>query len=205
MQSADEDIPSYVATLRGLALFCRFEQLPDSLIRDQIVRCAFNKRIREKLLMKDPNLEEAKQIAKRMENTAVWLQEIDEFNKEGKQNVINEIKNKSKFSVCEEKKKITKFQEESDGEKFGLREIKCYWCSAPGHIASSKMGAAKGAICRNCGKRGHFEKVCKFKVNEGGGRTVQEIQDVCGNLEEIILTVDENLFYHAPNEGITWV
>ncbi|KAJ1129468.1 hypothetical protein NDU88_007836 [Pleurodeles waltl] len=99
MQGANEDIASYVATLRGLALSCRFEQLSDSLIRDQIVRCAFNKRIREKLLMKDPNLEEAIQIAKRMEHTAVWLQEMDECNKEGKQNVISEIMNKSKFSV----------------------------------------------------------------------------------------------------------
>ncbi|KAJ1175724.1 hypothetical protein NDU88_001011 [Pleurodeles waltl] len=139
MQCADEDIASYVATFRGLALSCRFEQLSDSLIRDQIVRCAFNKKIREKLLMKDPNLEEAIQIAKRKEHTAVWIQEMDESNKEGKQNVISEIKNKSKFSVNEERKKSTKSREELDGEKFGLREIKCYRCGAPGHIASSKI------------------------------------------------------------------
>ncbi|KAJ1200090.1 hypothetical protein NDU88_003918 [Pleurodeles waltl] len=84
MQNPEEDISSYVATLRGLALSCRFEQLSDSLIRDQIVRCAYNKKIREKLLMKDPNLEEAVQIAKAMEHTAVWLQEMDGSSREEK-------------------------------------------------------------------------------------------------------------------------
>ncbi|KAJ1184270.1 hypothetical protein NDU88_001078 [Pleurodeles waltl] len=108
MQNAEEDIALYVATLRGLALSCRFEQLSDSLIRDQIVWCAYNKKIREKLLMKDLNLEEAIQVAKRMEHTAVWLLEMDDSNKEGKQNVISEIKNRSKFTISEEKKKINK-------------------------------------------------------------------------------------------------
>ncbi|KAJ1149579.1 hypothetical protein NDU88_002386 [Pleurodeles waltl] len=137
MQSAEEDMTSYVAALRGLALSCRFEQLSDSPIRDQIVRCAYNKKIREKLLMKDPNLEEAIQIAKRMEHTALWLKEMDDSNKEGKQNIISEIKNKTKFLVNEENKKSTRSWEDPDGRKFGLREVKCYWCGVPWHIASS--------------------------------------------------------------------
>ncbi|KAJ1187721.1 hypothetical protein NDU88_004491 [Pleurodeles waltl] len=199
MQNPEEDMASYVATLRGLALSCRFEQLSDSLIRDQIVRCAYNKKIREKLLMKDPNLDEAVQITKAMEHTAVWLQEMDGLNREGKQNVVNEIRDKSKLSTGGMKKKSTKNWEDPDRGRFDSREIKCYRCGAPGHIASSKMCAAKAAICRNCGRRGHFAKVCKFKNNEGSGRTIQEIQDVCGNMEEIILTVDESLIDSASN------
>ncbi|KAJ1143468.1 hypothetical protein NDU88_009776 [Pleurodeles waltl] len=108
MQNAEEDIASYVATLHGLALSCLFEQLSDSLIRDLIVRCAYNKKIREKLLMKDPNLEEAIQIAKAMEHTAVWLLEMDGSNKEGNQNIVNEIRDKSKLRIGEMKKKSTR-------------------------------------------------------------------------------------------------
>ncbi|KAJ1181908.1 hypothetical protein NDU88_007107 [Pleurodeles waltl] len=115
MQKADEDIAYYVATLRGLAPSCRFDQLSDSLIRDQIVKCTFDKKIRERLLMKDPRLEEARQIAKRMEHAAVWLQEMDESNKEGKQSIIGEIRNKGNFSIDEEKKKSTKNWEDMDG------------------------------------------------------------------------------------------
>ncbi|KAJ1110440.1 hypothetical protein NDU88_007791 [Pleurodeles waltl] len=159
MQNAEKDIASYVATLRGLPLSCCFEQLSDSLIRDQIVRCAYNKKIREKLLMKDPNLEEAIQVAKRMENTAVWLLEMDDSNKEGKQNVISEIKNRSKFTISEEKKKSTRNWEDPSRGKFDSREVKCYRCGAPGHIALIKMSAARNAKCRNCGKRGYFAKV----------------------------------------------
>ncbi|XP_069055997.1 CCHC-type zinc finger nucleic acid binding protein-like [Pleurodeles waltl] len=165
MQNAEEDMASYVATLRGLALSCRFEQLSDSPIRDQLVRCAYTKKIRKKLLLKDPNLDEAIQIAKRMEHTALWLQEMDNSTKEGKQNVISEIKNKSKFLISEEKKKSTRNWEYPNLGKFDSREVKCYRCGAPGHTASSKMCAARSAICRNCGKRGHFAKVCKFKNN----------------------------------------
>ncbi|KAJ1092682.1 hypothetical protein NDU88_005792 [Pleurodeles waltl] len=47
MYRQDEDIMSYVATLRGLAVTCDFRDLCDSLIRDQIVRCTNNKKVKE--------------------------------------------------------------------------------------------------------------------------------------------------------------
>ncbi|KAJ1180293.1 hypothetical protein NDU88_005515 [Pleurodeles waltl] len=90
----DEDIASYVASLRGLGLSCEFDHLLDSLIRDQLVRCTSDKRIREKLLMRDPNLEEAIQIAKRMEHAAVWLQEMDVKSTQAEQGIVAEIKRK---------------------------------------------------------------------------------------------------------------
>ncbi|KAJ1138313.1 hypothetical protein NDU88_004700 [Pleurodeles waltl] len=126
VQNPEEDMASYVASLRGLALSCRFEQLSDSLIRDQIVRCAYNKKIREKLLMKDPNLDDSVQIAKAMEHTAVWLQEIEGLKREEKQSIVNEIRDKSKLTTGGMKKKPTKNWEDPDRGRFDLREIKCY-------------------------------------------------------------------------------
>ncbi|XP_078518872.1 uncharacterized protein LOC144784049 [Lissotriton helveticus] len=77
VQNQDEDIMTYVAYLHGLAVTCEFQGLFDSLIRDKIVRCTNIKKVTEKLLSKDPTLEEAIQIARSMENTAVWMKEID--------------------------------------------------------------------------------------------------------------------------------
>ncbi|XP_078514986.1 uncharacterized protein LOC144773717 [Lissotriton helveticus] len=76
-QTQDEDIMSYVATLRGFSVTCEFQGLMESLTRDQIVRCTRDKKIKERLLSLDPTLEEAIQIARSMENTAVWMKEID--------------------------------------------------------------------------------------------------------------------------------
>ncbi|KAJ1184588.1 hypothetical protein NDU88_001392 [Pleurodeles waltl] len=195
VQRADEDIASYVASLRGLALSCDFDQLLDSLIRDQLVRCAYDKKIREKLLMKDPNLEEAIQIAKRMEHTAIWLQEMDGVTKEMKQGIVAEVKRKEEPRAKAEWNKPTR---NSEGTKVNNeekrrtqegRDIKCYRCDAPGHIASRKASAARNAICHNYGKRGHFAKVCRLK-SKVGNKSIQEIQDVCETMEDIILTMN---------------
>lgn len=70
-QAQDEDIMSYVAALHGLAVSCQFHDLTESLIHDQIVRCTKDKKIKERLLSLDPTLDEAVQIARSMENTAV--------------------------------------------------------------------------------------------------------------------------------------
>ena len=68
-QAQDESIVNYVAVLRGLTKFCEFGNLTDSLIRDQIVCCTNNVKIQEKLLIKNPSLTEAIEIAKGIELT----------------------------------------------------------------------------------------------------------------------------------------
>ncbi|KAJ1165729.1 hypothetical protein NDU88_006146 [Pleurodeles waltl] len=156
VQRKDEDIASYVASLRGLALSCEFHQLLDSLIRDQIVRCAYDKRIREKLLVKDPNLEEAIRIAKGMKHAAVWLKEMEEVPKETEPGIITEIRKKDdprvkvKWSKPTKNSETIKVNTEEKRKAQEWRVIKCYRCDAPGHIASSRTCAARNAICRTC-------------------------------------------------------
>ncbi|KAJ1217872.1 hypothetical protein NDU88_005459 [Pleurodeles waltl] len=199
VQREDEDIASYVASLRGLALSCEFHQLLDSLIWDQIVRCAYDKRIREKLLVKDPNLEEAIRIAKGMEHAAVWLKEMEEVPNQGEPGIITEIRKKDdphfkvEWSKPTKNFEATKVNAEEKRKAQEWRVIKCYRCDAPGHIASSRTCAARNAICRSCGKRGHFAKVCKLRSN-AGNKTIQEVQDVYETMEDIILTVNEKVF-----------
>ncbi|KAJ1193905.1 hypothetical protein NDU88_003201 [Pleurodeles waltl] len=170
VQREDEDIASYVASLRGLALSCEFHQLLDSLIWDQIVRCAYDKRIREKLLVKDPNLEEAIRIAKGMEHAAVWLKEMEEVPKEGEPGIITEIRKKEdphikvEWSNPSKNFEAIKVNAEEQRKAQEWRVIKCYRCDAPGHIASSRTCAARNAICRSCDPLG---LKTKWKGNGG--------------------------------------
>ncbi|KAJ1170592.1 hypothetical protein NDU88_002465 [Pleurodeles waltl] len=77
VQGQDEDVMTYVAALRGLAVPCDFCDLCDSLIRDQIVRCTNNKKVKEKLLSIVPSLEESTHIARSMERSEAWIKEIE--------------------------------------------------------------------------------------------------------------------------------
>ncbi|KAJ1215503.1 hypothetical protein NDU88_003111 [Pleurodeles waltl] len=102
----DEDVMTYVAALRGLAVTCDFRDLNDSLIRDQIVRSTNNKKVKEKLLSIDPSLEESIQIARSMEHTETWMKEIEAkgYMKESdKENTVevNEFKAKEQEKTCQ--------------------------------------------------------------------------------------------------------
>ncbi|KAJ1181729.1 hypothetical protein NDU88_006931 [Pleurodeles waltl] len=77
VQGYDEDVLTYVAALRGLAVMCDFQNLSDSLIHDQIVRCTNSKKVKERLLSIDPSLEECIQIVRSMEHTETWMKEIE--------------------------------------------------------------------------------------------------------------------------------
>ncbi|KAJ1182633.1 hypothetical protein NDU88_007817 [Pleurodeles waltl] len=133
-----------------------------------------------------------------MEHAAVWLKEMEEVPKETEPGIITEIRKKDDPRVKVEWNKPTKNSEtikantEEKRKAQEWRVIKCYRCDAPGHIASSRTCAARNAICRTCGKRGHFAKVCRLKSN-AGNKTIQEVQDVCETLEDIILTVNERV------------
>lgn len=61
---------SYIAVLKGLSNTCEFEDLTDSFIRDQLVRCINNPKIEEKLLVVNPDLKGAIDIALSIEHTA---------------------------------------------------------------------------------------------------------------------------------------
>ncbi|KAJ1150697.1 hypothetical protein NDU88_003487 [Pleurodeles waltl] len=75
-QGKSENVGNFVAALRTLARTCDFGDITDSLIRDQLVRCANNKRVQEKLLMKKPDLKEAIAIVEGMESTSNWIKEM---------------------------------------------------------------------------------------------------------------------------------
>lgn len=73
-QIEGESVDQYIAVLRTLASTCRFRELREEIIRDQLVNKTSNTKIQEKLLnMKEPSLEKAIIMAKRVENTTQYV------------------------------------------------------------------------------------------------------------------------------------
>ncbi|KAJ1186517.1 hypothetical protein NDU88_003298 [Pleurodeles waltl] len=151
VQGLDEDIMTYVAALRGLAVTCDFRDLSDSLIHDQHVRCMNNKKVKEKLLATDPSLEESKHIARSMEHTEAWIKEIE---------TKSYMKDSNKETTVEVKEFKAKKQEKP-AESNAMRVVEkknsniiCFRCGCPGHMASSSMCAARNLTCRMCGRKG---------------------------------------------------
>ncbi|KAJ1124444.1 hypothetical protein NDU88_002905 [Pleurodeles waltl] len=106
VQGLDEDIMTYVAALRGLAVTCDFRDLSDSLIHDQIVRWTNNKKVKEKLLSIDLSSEESIHIARSMEHTEAGIKEIE---------TKSYMKDSNKETTVEVKEFKAKRQEKSAG------------------------------------------------------------------------------------------
>ncbi|KAJ1113199.1 hypothetical protein NDU88_001454 [Pleurodeles waltl] len=191
VQVYDEDVMTYVAALRGLAVTCDFRDLSDSLIRDQIVRCMNNKKVKEKLLSIDPSLEECIQIARSMEHTETWMKEIE---------AKSYIKDSNKENIVGVKEFKAKKQEKTVGNK-GMKKnpnILCYRYGCPGHIASNPMCTARTLTCRVCGIRGHLAKVCRSK-GHFLNNSVKSVDNAQEEDEEIVLTVNGMLETNQQN------
>ena len=55
-QNAGESVQHYLADLRSLASFCKFGNMEDEIIRDQLAEHATHQKIREKLIMSPDDL-----------------------------------------------------------------------------------------------------------------------------------------------------
>ena len=144
VQAKGESVLNYVAVLRGLSKLCEFGNLTDSLIRDQMVRCTNNHRIQEKLLIRNPNLLEAVEIAKGIELTEMCMKEmcnpdnavVAELRsaRTGEDILKNSLSKTDKIKIPQEKIRL-----------------RCYRCASSNHLANSVECQAKSSICRICG------------------------------------------------------
>ena len=153
-QARDESVVNYVSVLRGLSNLCEFGNITESLIRDQLVRCTNNMRIQEKLLIKNPNLEEAIEIAKGVELTQQCMKEMNCSNRE----------NVSVVHCDECREGVMKMHLSSHKEKkFGQEKIKlkCFRCGSFNHLANNMMCQARNVTCHKCRKKGHFARLCR--------------------------------------------
>ncbi|XP_069463407.1 vomeronasal type-2 receptor 1-like [Ambystoma mexicanum] len=148
-QEQNESVESYVACLRSLSYSCEFEQLADSLIRDQLLRCTNNLKIQEKLLARDMKLDEALDMARSIERTSHYVKEL----KDDKQMA-------TAMSVCsvDQKKRSNSLT-----PRRGNWSAKgsCFRCGNFRHSANFPSCPARYAECFRCKGKGHFANLCK--------------------------------------------
>lgn len=148
------------------------------------------------MLTKDLDLEGTIQVVKGMEQASKWLKEMDTSSKVetkigniGKESTPIRVVQKTflKDSTKKGAKGVKKNVVDYDGKKdIVTREIKCFHCGAPGHIATSFKCGARGVVCRNCGKKGHFSKMCRLRYKQS---SVKEVNEICEGVTEIILPI----------------
>ncbi|KAJ1218945.1 hypothetical protein NDU88_006516 [Pleurodeles waltl] len=171
-QGKEEPVEDYVSALKNLAINCRFGDLHDELIRDQIVMQSSNSNVQDNLWAKgESSLQEVIDIVKRAELTGRCAKEVLNENKR-EETIIARVK---------EKKKTKDFKKRSTG-RTGIEsknfkpddKKKCYRCGSYDHLANDKLCPAKKQKCLKCGIVGHFQKVCQRK---NGGSKILDLED----------------------------
>ena len=164
-QGSEESIDDFITALRTLARECKFGQLEDEAIRDQLVEGTNEMRVQERLLgEKDLKLDKAIRIARSVElakeqvkglkkdelTSATPLNESGVF-QVGKSTRPNRNFSQGKFPFRNEH-----FKGKREFKKETMFNSKCTRCGLDSHT-SEKCGA-RNARCRKCG---HYALVCK--------------------------------------------
>ena len=164
-QGSEESIDDFITALRTLARECKFGQLEDEAIRDQLVEGTNEMRVQERLLAeKDLKLDKAILIARSVElakeqvkglkknelTSATPLNESGVF-QVGKSTRPNRNFSQGKFPFRNEH-----FKGKREFKKETMFNSKCTRCGLDSHT-SEKCGA-RNARCRKCG---HYALVCK--------------------------------------------
>ena len=143
----DESADEFLIRLRQLAESCEFEALKDSLIRDRLVIGTSDEVCRDRLLhiRPVPDL-----------NRCIELLRASELQKSHKQ-VMSVGKELQPVDHIQSKRKP--WQKKKTVQMKPLDNAACRWCGkSPRH--SRNDCKAKETKCHQCGKMGHYAKVC---------------------------------------------
>ncbi|KAJ1088687.1 hypothetical protein NDU88_001843, partial [Pleurodeles waltl] len=171
-EGKEEPVEDYVSALKKIAINCRFGDLHDELIRDQIVMQSSNSNVQDNLWAKgESSLQEVIDIVKRAELTGRCAKEVLNENKR-EETIIARVKGK-KHTKDFKKRSTGRTGIESKNFKSDDKK-KCYRCGSYDHLANDKVCPAKKQKCLNCGIVDHFQKVCQRKT---GGSKILDLED----------------------------
>ena len=157
-QLEGKSITEHVAALCDLAMTCNFGDFLDDVLCDQLIEKLHSSKIRERLLAKEKhNLMKAVRTAVRLESTIKDAKSMrDSMSANGTEHgSVNGVKKINSKPYC---KKPTRDHTKSTSN--AKIQNACYRCGSPKHKANFKCCPALGQICRKCGKRDHYAKVC---------------------------------------------
>lgn len=157
-QLPGESVSTFVTDLRRLATDCKFADLHDEMVRDQLIEGTSIQRLREKLLMADDSLTltKALDIAYAME--AAIKDASDLASAVQPVHAISAPRPPRRDSQQRTGPRPTQGPPHQPTAP-GLR---CNNCGSPGHRSHRDPSCkARGRTCLTCGKLNHFQSVCR--------------------------------------------
>lgn len=166
-QEPGEMFDTYLTELKKLSIDCNFGTLKDRLIRDRIVAGILDKRVKDRLLREtDLTLEKTVKICKCAELSEQQVKKFEptkdvaSISKKsgGNSRNNNNSRTGNNTSGAQRKKMTSSTTSESCDSK--QQENACQRC---GYKHRFKNCPAFRRECKQCGKTGHFAKMCKNK------------------------------------------
>ena len=191
-QSPSENMDSYIVRLRKLGEYCEFHDLEDNIL-DQIIEKGKDTRIRRKLLElgNKLTLEKATRIARASEEAGAQVREIEQREEEPAlaAAVQNRPRSRSQ-SRRDENRERNRNRSKSNGSQSQSRR-KCFKCGSFYHLANSPRCPARNGKCNECGRLGHFKKMCHERTTS----TVNQVRDQVDRDDE----EEEEIVHHVAS------
>ncbi|KAJ1135425.1 hypothetical protein NDU88_001865 [Pleurodeles waltl] len=182
-QHEHESIDDFVARLRELTVKCRFGNMTEELIRDQLIVQCKDRKIQKRLwATKDSTLMEAIGMAKVIEELQLCMKEL---NRKGKKAYECLSRNKG-----------------DQGSRLQRNQRDCARCDSTFHGSDSVKCFAGNKICRRCGRKGHYARVCKEPGNGNKYSRVGVVADTDSEYYDRVLVVhNDTNFLRRSNQG----
>ena len=140
--------------------------MTSSQIKDRIIVGMQNNATRQKLLSeKGLTLEKCIEIARAYEATRIRMKAMQD---KGDTETVNQVQ-KPNHKFNQDRRDRRKTSQSTHEGKPKHPSKKCYFCGRDYHKRQSCPAA--NSTCNNCGKKGHFQAVCK------SSRAVREVQN----------------------------
>jgi hypothetical protein len=160
MQQAAETVSEYLQILKQMSKDCEFkpvsaEQYKNEYVRDAFIRGLKSSRIRERLL----------------ENSTITLENAFD---QARALEMAELHSASYLTPTNSAPVAAVEQEESNEvgnhSTAAVRTGRCFFCGNDRHPRD--ICPAKDVVCRSCGKKGHYQRVCKSRPARGSTNSV---------------------------------
>ena len=153
-QEEGKTVAAFINDLYVLVEHCEYGALQDEMVRDRLVVGLRDSKLSEKLQL-DPSLALDTAVMMTHQSESVHMQQT-QWRKEDKE------KNQLLVDSMESKRKHFNGNKRyaTPRKHAPTLQSKCTRCGrSPSHDV--KSCPAKEAVCRGCGKRGHYKRVCK--------------------------------------------
>ena len=149
-QLEGETISAYLANLKKLLLYCEFRTNLNDMLRDRLV-CGLHNELIQKRLLSEPDLSLAKASEIALAAVKDTLELQGNINKESEVNKINNVS-----------ERVPKGKDDVKSKS------QCYRCGGSTHESAECYFRYK--TCRQCGKLGHIQRVCRLGKSQNSTR-----------------------------------